>query len=89
VNIEPGGSWLLAGQLEAEIYADDGSVRRTRLQYPPGSPARPVSSAQLASKLADCTHGLDTTPAGWTWGNAAGLLRRYLPGRPLPAVLTT
>jgi 2-methylcitrate dehydratase PrpD len=89
VNIEPGGSWLLAGQLEAEIYADDGSVRRTRLQYPPGSPACPVSAAQLASKLEDCTRGLDTTSAAWTWGNAAGLLRRYLPGRPLPAVLTT
>jgi 2-methylcitrate dehydratase PrpD len=89
VNLEPGGSWLLAGQLEAEIYADDGSVRRATLQYPPGSPSRPASPEQLTSKLKDCTRGLDTTSAAWTWENATGTLRQYLPGRPLPAMLTT
>ena len=86
VILDPGGSWLLDGQLDAELYTSDGVVRRTSLQSPPGSPDRPPSSEQLKSKLAECTRGLETDPETWTWHNAAGTLRQFLP-RPalLPA----
>jgi 2-methylcitrate dehydratase PrpD len=82
-ELSPGGSWLLDGELDAEIHAADGSVTAIRQQFPPGSPARPPSASQLQAKLADCVRGLDTDPASWTFSNAADLLRRYLPaGRP-------
>ena len=76
--LDPGGSWLLDGQLDAELYTSDGVIRRTSLQFPPGSPDRPPSSEQLKSKLAECTRGLETDPATWTWHNAASTLRRFL-----------
>jgi len=79
VKLEPGGDGLLDGELEAEIHTDGGEVLRASQQYPPGSPARPPTPAQLHAKLADCVRGLDTDPASWTWDNAAGVLRRWLP----------
>jgi 2-methylcitrate dehydratase PrpD len=79
VTLGPGGSWLLDGQLEAEIHTGRGPVLRVSQQYPPGSPARPPTAAQLQAKLADCVSGLDTDPAAWTWQNAAGTLRTFLP----------
>ena len=79
IKLDPGGSWLLDGELEAEIHTGSGRILRTSQQFPPGSPARPASAAQLQAKLADCVHGLDTDPASWTWDNAAGVLRRWLP----------
>lgn len=84
VRLDPGGSWLLDGQLEVEIHTSGGILRASQ-QFPPGSPARPATPAQLWSKLADCVRGLDTDPASWTWRNAAGMLRRFLPGAPRPA----
>jgi 2-methylcitrate dehydratase PrpD len=81
-RLEPGGSWLLDGELEAEIHTSTGTVVRTRQQFPPGSPARPPTDEQLQAKLADCVRGLDTDPATWTWQNAAGTLRRFLPAPP-------
>jgi 2-methylcitrate dehydratase PrpD len=78
-KLDPGGDWLLDGELEAEVHTADGTVLRTRQQYPPGSPARPPTPDQLAAKLADCVAGLDTDPGSWTWDNAATTLRRYLP----------
>ncbi len=78
-KLDPGGSWLLDGELEAEIHTGDGRILRTSQQFPPGSPARPPSAAQLRAKLADCVRGLDTDPATWTYQNAAGVLRRFLP----------
>jgi 2-methylcitrate dehydratase PrpD len=79
VTLGPGGSWLLDGQLEAEIHTGRGPVLRVSQQYPPGSPARPPTAAQLQAKHADCVSGLDTDPAAWTWQNAAGALRTFLP----------
>jgi 2-methylcitrate dehydratase PrpD len=79
VKLDPGGSWLLDGQLEAEIHTSRGAILRASQQFPPGSPARPATAAQLRSKLADCVRGLDTDPTSWTWENAAGTLRRWLP----------
>ena len=81
-KLEPGGSWLLDGELVAEIHTSDGAVVRASQQYPPGSPARPASAAELHAKLATCVQGLDTDPATWTWSNAAGILRQLLPGPP-------
>jgi len=83
-KLEPGGDWLLDGELEAEVHTADGTVLRARQQYPPGSPARPPTADQLAAKLAECVRGLDLPtrdgdPAQWTWDNAATTLRRYLP----------
>ena len=78
-KLDPGGDWLLDGELEAEVHMADGTVLRARQQYPPGSPVRPPTADQLAAKLADCVRGLDTNPAAWTWDNAADILRRYLP----------
>ena len=78
-KLDPGGSWLLDGELEAEIHLGDGTILRTSQQFPPGSPARPPSAAQLQSKLADCVRGLDTDPASWSWDSAADMLRRFLP----------
>ena len=75
VRLQPGGTWLLDGELTAEIRLADGSTATARQQYPPGSPARPATAAQLAAKLADCVRGLDTDPASWTWDNAAAVLR--------------
>ena len=78
-KLDPGGSWLLDGELEAEIHTGDGAILRARAKFPPGSPERPPTTAQLQAKLADCVRGLDTDPASWTWDNAADVLRRFRP----------
>ena len=78
-TLEPGGDWLLDGELNAVIHAGNGAVFDTALQFPPGSPARPPSAEQLGAKVADCVAGLDTDWTDWNWQNAAGVLRRYLP----------
>ena len=77
-KLDPGGSWLLDGELGAEIHTGDGAILRARAKFPPGSPERPATAAQLRVKLADCVRGLDTDPASWTWDNAADVLRRWL-----------
>jgi 2-methylcitrate dehydratase PrpD len=81
VTLDPGGSGLLDGQLRAEVHTSTGAVLRVSQDSPPGSPARPPSAHQLQAKLADCTGDLDTDPQSWTWGNAAAVLRRFLPAR--------
>jgi 2-methylcitrate dehydratase PrpD len=78
-ELEPGGGWLLDGELHVAIADRTGAVHRGVLHHPPGSPARPPSAEQLAAKLADCTSGLDTDWTAWTWQNAADVLRRHLP----------
>jgi 2-methylcitrate dehydratase PrpD len=85
IKLEPGGDGLLDGELEAEIQLGDGTVRRARLQYPPGSPARPPTPDQLRAKLDDCVGDLalltrDGDPSEWTWENVPGVLRQFLPG---------
>ena len=78
-ELEPGGDWLLDGELQATICTDNGAVHRAVLRHPPGSPARPPTPEQLSAKIADCVAGLDTDWTAWSWQNAADLLRRYLP----------
>ncbi len=79
ITLQPGGNWLLDGELQARIHTGNGSVHDAALAFPPGSPARPTSPAQLTAKLADCIDGLDTDWSGWTWKNAADVLRAFLP----------
>ena len=78
-DLEPGGNWLLDGQLQARIHTGSGVVHHAVLQYPPGSPSRPPTAAQLSAKLADCVAGLRTDWSDWTWQNAATVLREFLP----------
>jgi hypothetical protein len=73
--LEPGGNWLLAGSLTASVETSAGSYEVTQ-QFPPGSPERPPTAAELRVKIADCTAGLTLGPV--TWSTAADLLRGHL-----------
>ena len=77
--LEPGGSWLLDGTLEAAVHTRTGEIERISQRFPPGSPARPPTPDQLRAKLADCVAALDTDPAAWSWDTAAEALRQGLP----------
>ena len=77
IKTDPGGSWLLDGELHAEIHTA-GDVLQTSLRFPPGAPQRPPTDAQLHAKISDCVAGLDADPASWTWDNAAQVLARGL-----------
>ena len=78
VKTEPGGSWLLDGELTAEIHTAHGGVAQISQQFPPGSPARPASARQLAGKVADCVAGLAVDLSALTWAGAADLLREHV-----------
>jgi 2-methylcitrate dehydratase PrpD len=78
-KLEPGGSWLLDGELEAAVHTRTGEIERISQRFPPGSPARPPTPDQLRAKLADCAAALDTDPAAWSWDTAAEALREGLP----------
>src|SRR5262252_4861551 len=77
-ELSPGGSWLLDGELAAEVHTD-GEVLGVKQQFPPGAPQRPPAAEELHAKLSDCVAGLDADPASWTWQNAAQVLARFLP----------
>ncbi|HST67854.1 MAG TPA: MmgE/PrpD family protein [Mycobacteriales bacterium] len=76
--LEPGGDWLLAGSLTAAVSLRTGETVEVTQQFPPGSPARPPTPAELAAKIADCTAGLSPGPV--TWSTAASVLRAELGG---------
>ena len=78
VELAAGGDGLLDGELEAEVHLADGTVLRTRLQHPPGSPQLPATPEQLGAKLQDCVGGLDADWTTWTWGTAADVLRSHV-----------
>jgi 2-methylcitrate dehydratase PrpD len=82
IKSEPGGTWLLDGELVAELHTASGGVAQITQQFPPGSPGRPATAAQLQAKIADCLAGLDVggqelNPSAWTWPSAADLLRDF------------
>jgi 2-methylcitrate dehydratase PrpD len=71
VITEPGGTGLLNGTVDIEVFLADGTSERTSLALPPGAPQRPPTDGQLAEKLAACgaTDLLDLD-----WPNAAAVL---------------
>ena len=77
-KLEPGGSWLLDGELEAAVHTRTGEIERISQRFPPGSPARPPTPDQLRAKLGGCVAALPTDPATWTWDTAARVLRDHL-----------
>ena len=77
-ELSPGGSWLLDGELAAEVHTD-GAVLQIKQQFPPGAPQRPPAGGELHAKLSDCVAGLGADPSLWTWDRAAGVLARFLP----------
>ncbi len=72
----PGADGLLAGTVDIEVE-HDGEPLRTSLAQPPGSPARPPNSAELAEKLSACAAAglLD----GGNWKSVRDLLDRTFP----------
>src|SRR5262249_59240059 len=77
-DLSPGGSWLLDGELTAEVHTGD-EVLGAKQQFPPGAPQRPPAAAELHAKLSDCVAGLDADPSTWPWGDAAEVLARFRP----------
>ena len=77
-ELTPGGSWLLDGELAAEVHTG-GEVLAVKQQFRPGAPRRPPAGAELRAKLSDCVAGLYTDPESWTWQNAGQVLERFLP----------
>lgn len=76
VQLTDGGDWLLAGELEVEVHAG-GQVHRARSTYPPGSPQRPPTHAELRRKVNDCLTGTVLDPATVDWSCAADVLRHH------------
>ena len=76
-TLQPGGTGLLDGTFTAEVRTGGGQAEEVSLRYPPGSPQRPPSAAELQAKLSDCLAGLPVDPAALTWAQAAGLFREY------------
>lgn len=86
-----GGDGLLDGQVDVEVHLDgagpSGAGHATgariltgSLQYPPGSPQRPPSEAEMLSKVADCLDGTGLDATAITWAGSARLLRATLGG---------
>jgi len=48
-----------SGELVAELHTASGGVVQISQQFPPGSPARPATAAQLQAKITDCLAGLE------------------------------
>ncbi|HET8660804.1 MAG TPA: MmgE/PrpD family protein [Micromonosporaceae bacterium] len=82
-HLAPGGSGLLAGEIELELVLTDGTVRRTATALPPGSPDRPPTADQLHRKIKDCAGDRHPQLTALTWPEAAGLLHEALSGHPV------
>ncbi|WP_330231463.1 MmgE/PrpD family protein [Nocardia sp. NBC_00508] len=81
LRCDPGGEWLLDGEVQIEVHLDTGTIARTSLDFPPGSPQRPLDEARLERKFADCMRraglpGRDHNEI--TWDSGAQLLRQAL-----------
>jgi 2-methylcitrate dehydratase PrpD len=75
IKTDPGGSWLLDGELHAEVHTGTG-VLETSLRFPPGAPQRPPTNAQLQAKIADCVTGLEPVPSNEPTGALGWSLSR-------------
>lgn len=76
VQLTPGGDWLLAGEFEAEVQTAD-KVLRISSKFPLGSPQRPISPAQLRSKVEDCLSGTSVLEEDINWESASSILRSF------------
>jgi 2-methylcitrate dehydratase PrpD len=79
VEVQPGegGDHLLAGQIELEVALQDGSPVRATLGLPPGAPERPVTDAELRTKLELCSGAQADALEALTWQSAAAYLRLW------------
>jgi 2-methylcitrate dehydratase PrpD len=77
VELADGGDWLLAGEFEADVHVGTGVVS-VREQFPPGSPQRPPTPAELMRKAWECLVGTDVDPTAITWSSAGQVLRDHL-----------
>lgn len=81
LDASPIGSGLLDGIFQAEIHTVAGGVLGASLQFPPGSPQRPMSRQDLEAKRRECADGLEIEDAGWSWQGAAAVLKEHVPAR--------
>jgi 2-methylcitrate dehydratase PrpD len=77
VHAREGGDHLLAGELEIEVALQDGSPVRATLGLPPGAPGRPVTDAELRTKLELCAGEEADALEALTWQSAAAYLRLW------------
>jgi len=78
VETTEGGDWLLSGALDLDLVLQDGSVLTSSTTMPPGSPARPATSAEMAAKVADCAGARTNELLALRWEDAASYLRAAL-----------
>ncbi|WP_406440105.1 MmgE/PrpD family protein [Streptomyces sp. NBC_01613] len=86
VDLLPGETaTLLDGRVALRVALADGGEVRTELAFPPGSPQRPVSEADLRAKAAACGPDVPALLDGLTWAAAAEVLRTRFPHQDLEA----
>ncbi|MEU8484027.1 MmgE/PrpD family protein [Streptomyces sp. NPDC048641] len=76
-----GGGGLLDGEAVLAVTLADGRVLRSALSYPPGSPQRPPTEAELVEKFAACGSDVPALLKDTTWESARALLLAELPGK--------
>jgi 2-methylcitrate dehydratase PrpD len=74
VDLAPGGSGLLDGEVDIRVDLASGTSLHRRLANPPGSPLRAATAAELDGKLAACGPDVPALLAGVTWESAPELL---------------
>ena len=79
VSLSPGGTDVLAGQVDIAVIRSDGRRDVVSLDLPPGSPGRPPSPADMAAKFADCGPDVPALLTGLDWSGARALLSNHLP----------
>lgn len=72
------GGGLLAGEVDIEIE-HDGDPLRARLEYPPGSPARPPTDAEMREKLQACGADVPGLLANGGWRSVRDILAAEIP----------
>jgi 2-methylcitrate dehydratase PrpD len=78
VQVDPGGNGLLDGAVHVGVHTRGGELLRASESYPPGSPQRPATQAELAVKVADCLVGTGVVPTDISWDSAAQVVRSVL-----------
>jgi 2-methylcitrate dehydratase PrpD len=78
IGLTEAGDDLLAGTAVLTADLRDGTTRQATSQYPPGSPARPPTTAEFRAKLTDCAPDLADALAAVDWTTGARLLGERL-----------